>query len=114
MSLSLVFWATLFLISVIMVVIYLMKKGKIFIKYSFVWLLPCFLLLICTIAPGFLAWVTKFLGFQTGSNMVFAMLTSLLMIITLALTVIVSNQKNQIRLLVQEISILKERDNKND
>lgn len=108
MSLSLIICATIFLLALICTVIYLVTKGKIFIKYSFVWLLPCLILLIFTIVPGLLEWTTKILGFQISSNMIFAMLSALLLIITLALTVIVSNQKNQIRLLVQEISILKE------
>lgn len=96
-----------FLILIMFFIIYLVKKEKISIKYSFVYLLPCIVLIIFTLVPGLLNSVTLKLGFQTGSNMIFALLIGFLMIITIALTVIVSNQKEKIRLLIQEVSILK-------
>lgn len=109
MTLALKIVSISFLLVLIIIVIHLLKKDKITIKYSIVWLLPCILLLIFTIIPGFLTWTTELLGFQTASNMIFAMLIALLMMISLVLTVIVSNQKNQIRLLIQEVSLLKEK-----
>ena len=90
-------------------ILHLLKKDKIIIKYSIAWLIPCIILLFFTIIPGFLSWTTKILGFQTASNMVIAMLIALLMMISIVLTVIVSNQKNQIRVLIQEVSLLKEK-----
>jgi hypothetical protein len=107
MSNSLRFFSISFLILLIIMILYLLRKDKITIKYSIVWLTPCFILLIFTIIPGCLTWTTNIFGFQTASNMIFAMLVALLMIITIVLTVIVSNQKNQIRNLIQEVSILK-------
>lgn len=97
-----------FLILLIVIIFNLLKKEKITIKYSIAWLLPCIILLIFTLIPGFMTWTTKVLGFQTASNMIFALLIVLLMLITILLTMIVSNQKNQIRKLIQEISIIKE------
>ncbi len=109
MSLELKITSIIFLLLIILVIISLIKKEKISIKYSFVWLLPCLLLLIFTLVPGFLNLVTKKLGFQTASNMIFAMIIGFLMIVALALTVIVSKQNEKIRLLVQEVSLLKEK-----
>ena len=88
---------------------HLVKKERIAIKYSLVWLLPCIVLLIFVLVPGFLTWTTKLLGFQTASNMILTLLVGLLLIITISLTVIVSKQKEQIRLLIQEVSLLKEK-----
>ena len=101
--------AIAFLLLIIFLIIYLVKKEKISIKYSLVWILPCLFLMIFTLVPGLLNTVTMTLGFQTGSNMIFALLIGFLMIITISLTVIVSHQKDTIRLLVQELSILKEK-----
>lgn len=109
MSLELTISSIIFLLLIIFVILVLVKKEKISIKYSFVWLLPCILLLIFTLVPGFLNFITNVLGFQTASNMIFALLIVFLMIITIALTVIVSNQKNKIRLLIQEVSMLKDK-----
>lgn len=109
MSLALKVVSISFLIFIILIILHLLKKDKITIKYSLVWLFPFIILLIFTLIPGFLTWTSNLLGFQTASNMIFALLIALLMIISIALTVIVSNQKNQIRTLIQEISILKEK-----
>ena len=109
MSLALKIVSIVFLLLLIFMILHLLKKDKITIKYSIVWLIPCIVLLIFTIIPGFLTWTTRVLGFQTASNMVFALLIALLMMISIVLTVIVSTQKNQIRTLIQEVSILMER-----
>lgn len=99
----------IFLISVIIFILHLVKKEKIAIKYSFVWLIPFAILLIFVLIPGSLVWTTNLLGFQTASNMILTILVGLLLIISIALTVIVSSQKEQIRLLIQEVSLLKEK-----
>lgn len=109
MSLSLKLDSIIFILFIIILIIILVKKDKISVKYSLVWLLPCILLLIFVLIPGFLTFVTKLSGFQTSSNMIFALLIGFLMIITIALTVIVSKQKEKIRLLIQEVSLLKEK-----
>lgn len=113
MSLSLKITSIIFLLILILLVLHLVKKEKITIKYSLVWFMPSILLFIFILVPGFLNWTTKALGFQTSSNMILTLLVGLLLIITMALTVIVSTQKGQIRLLIQEISILK-KENKNE
>ena len=109
MGMNLKISAIIFLLFVILFVLHLVRKEKISIKYSLVWILPCIVLLIFVLVPGFLTWTTNLLGFQTASNMVLSLLIGLLMVITIALTVIVSKQKEQIRLLVQEVSLLKEK-----
>lgn len=109
MSLALKIVSISFLVILIIVILSLLKKDRITIKYAIVWLFPSIILLIFTLIPGFLNWTTKLLGFQTASNMVFALLIALLLMISIVLTVIVSNQKNQIRKLIQEVSILQKK-----
>lgn len=109
MNLNLEIVSILFILLIIFIVIYLLRKGSITVKYSLVWILSCLVLLLFIIFPNFFNWVTKQTGFTLGSNLVFAVLIGMLMVITLALTVITSNQNNKIRLLIQEVSILKEK-----
>lgn len=111
MSFALKISAIVFILFVLIIINYFVSKEKISIKYSFVWTIPCVFLLLFILIPGFLTWTTKLLGFQTASNMVFAALIALLIFITISLTVIVSTQNNKIRLLIQEISILKGKNN---
>ena len=114
MSASLIVAAVLFSLFIIIFVCILLRKKRINIKYSLIWLILFFLLLVATLMPNFLVSLTRFLGFQTASNMIFSLIISVLVIITIALTVIVSNQDKKIRLLVQELSILKSKDKKNE
>ena len=56
-------------------------------------------------------WIADGFGFETISNFVIGISITLLMIITLALTKIVTTQKNQIKILTQEVSMLKKNKN---
>lgn len=89
-------------------VMYLMRKGRLPIKFAILWLLPIFLLLIVAVIPDMLMWLTKLIGFMTLSNMTIGILFVILIFITISLTVIISGQKEKIRILIQEVSILKE------
>ncbi len=107
MSFELKLTSIAFLLVVILIIASLVVKRHISVKYSFVWLLPCFLLLIFVLVPGILSSITNLFGFQTASNMIFAILIGFLMIIDIALTVIVSKLNEKVRLLVQEVSLLR-------
>ena len=107
MSRSLTIASILFSFIIITTVIFLLVRKKVSIKYALIWIMLFLILLIAVIAPGFLIWITHILGFKTASNMVISAIISVLIVITIALTVIVSNQDRKIRLLIQEISIIK-------
>ena len=114
MSTSLIFVSGIFSISVITFILYLIRKENVNIKYSLIWLILFIILLICLFIPGLLNYITKMLGFQTASNMVLSLLIAVLVIINISNTVINSHQDKKIRLLIQEISILKKDLKKDD
>lgn len=89
------------------VVIRILHKGRIPVKYSLLWVLGVLILLFLAIFPNALIKIANLVGFQTVSNMVIGVLLVILFFITMSLTVIVSAQKRKITLLVQEISLLK-------
>lgn len=89
------------------VVIRILYKGRIPVKYSLLWGLGALILLFLAIFPNALIKIANLVGFQTVSNMVIGVLLVILFFITMSLTVIVSAQKRKITLLVQEISLLK-------
>jgi len=109
MSTNLIIVSILFSVFIIISILILLRKKKVNIKYSLIWIILFTILLIATVIPGFLVWSTHLLGFKTASNMVFSLILSVLIIIAIALTVIVSQQEKKIRLLIQEISILKKK-----
>ena len=104
---KLIFIFAMFSIVVLIFILHFIKKDKINIKYALVWLLLFFILFLFFVIPGFLDKLTKILGFQVSSNMIFSLLIGVLVIINVVLTGIVSSQDKKIRLLIQEISLLK-------
>ena len=107
MSTNLVVVSIIFSVIIIIFILYLVKKENVNIKYSLVWLILFILLLICLLVPGLLEWITSILGFQTASNMVLSLLIAVLVIINITSTVIISHHDRKIKLLIQEVSILK-------
>ena len=87
----------------------ILSKRIIPVKYSFLWWLAIIVLLMLVIFPDVLIWFAYQLGFQTISNLVVGVFIVILFFITISLTVIVSAQKRKITLLIQEVSILKEK-----
>ena len=114
MSTNLIFVSGVFSIFIILFILHLVHIEKVNIKYSLVWLLLFVALLVCLFVPGLLSWITKTLGFQTSSNMILSLLIAVLVVINISNTVINSNQDKKIRLLIQEISILKKDEKKDE
>ena len=106
-------FAILFSFFIIIFIIRLIAKEKVNVKYAVIWLAMFALIIIFTLIPGFLVFLTKLLGFQTASNMVLSIIIAVLVMINISNTVINSEQDKKIRLLIQEISILKNKDRKN-
>ena len=104
--------AVILLATVMGIITLFVKKNKITVKYSIIWYLSLFVLIIFSIFPELLGFFTRLVGMQLGSNFLFVLLILFLFFICISLTVIVSEQKEQIRNLVQEISILKHKNNK--
>lgn len=108
LSLALIAVAVLVFLSTV----YLLQKGKIPLKYSLLWFCISLILLCCAFLPEWLISVTQMLGFQTTSNLIIGILFVLLFVICMILTIMVSAQNRKIVLLIQEVSILKSRLNK--
>ncbi|WP_423826950.1 DUF2304 domain-containing protein [Sharpea azabuensis] len=89
------------------VILNFVRKNKLTMKYALVWLVLSLISIIVLIWPGLLATISHLLGFQTMSNMVFLVAIIVLITICLNLSVIVSNQTKKITLLIQEVSLLK-------
>ncbi len=99
----------LFIFSIIWLVIILnlLKRNKLPIKYSLVWIIAICVLLIISLVPSILEFFAESFGFLTMANLVIGIMITLLLGITLILTVIISQQKKQITMLIQEVSIIK-------
>lgn len=107
MRIGIKLFSLLFILFLFVVVTIYVKKNKISIKYSLVWYLSLLVLTLFTIFPSLLGFVTKFFGIEVSSNFIFAFTIGVLFFITLSLTIIVSEDQKKIKMLIQEVSILK-------
>lgn len=114
LPIKLIIQIILFCILMFILVIYLIHKNLFSIKYSLIWIFSITGFLLSALIPNFLTTIQTWLGFEVLSNMIFTILFGILIFLSLNLTVIVSRQKENIRLLTQEIALIKERiDRKN-
>ncbi|MBQ7506430.1 MAG: DUF2304 domain-containing protein [Lachnospiraceae bacterium] len=90
-------------------VIHSIRKKKIDIRHSLVWILVCVLLAILDIWPSLLNNLARILGFELPVNMLFFLGFAIAVVIIFGLTTRVSRQSEQIKSLAQEIALLKEK-----
>lgn len=108
MSLTLRITLLIFSLVLIIITTIVLKKDSMPIKYSLLWYLSAFVILLVSIFPVVLELLADLLGFATISNLVIGIIISILLLLTMSLTIITSGQKKKITLLIQEVSILKE------
>ena len=85
------------------------RNGKLPIKYSLFWIAAAVLIFLVGAVPKLIGKLTGLIGFETTSNFVIGVILSILLVISLILTIIVSKRNNQIKLLIQEVSLLKKK-----
>lgn len=112
----LVLQATVIILSVLFLIgiCNLVAHGRMQIKYSLVWILLAIIILVLAIFPQIVYWLSGLLGFVMPSNFVFSFGLAFLLITSVSLSVIVSWQAHHIRLLIQEVSLLKKQVNKTE
>lgn len=101
-----------FSVILLLIVICLLKKDKIPVKYALVWIAAVLFMLIVSLIPNLMWNLANLLGFELLSNMVLCVFIAILLFITLTLTIMCANQKKRLTLVIQELSILKEKVNK--
>lgn len=112
MSLSLRISLISFAIILSIVVTVVLRKGRIPIKYSLLWYFSSLIVFLVAVFPFSIEFLARLLGFATLSNLITAIVIGILLFLTMALTIITAGQKKKITLLIQEVSMLKEKVNK--
>lgn len=107
MSIRLKMFLVLLILLFIVYIIFRVKSNKLNLKYSLLWLFTGLFMLLCVFSEKLLSSIAGFIGIETTSNMIFLFGFIILIILTFALTNIVSMQKKKIITLVQEVGILK-------
>lgn len=91
------------------VLIYFLKKKKIELKYTILWIFSGLLMLILTIFPQILAFCARIVAIDVPANALFSVVIFCIIIITMSLTTIVSKMNDNIKNLTQAIALLEKR-----
>ncbi len=88
------------------VIIKQIKKKKLQINFCIIWIIISTLLIIAVSIPNFIETISKSLGFEVASNMVFFLTIFIAFYLIFMLTMRISQENTKTRELIQEISIL--------
>ena len=91
------------------VLIALLRKNRLSLKYSLLWLFSGFVMLLLSLFPGLLDSFARLIGIYSSVNALFAVLLFCALMLLISITSIVSRQKAEIVRLAQEVSLLENR-----
>ncbi len=100
---------TLIIVGIALVVLttIILKKGRISEKHALLWYAMSLIIILAGIIPQVLVEISQKLGFTVMSSFVIGIFIGILIMLTMALTVMIAGQKKKTTLLIQEISLLK-------
>lgn len=87
----------------------LLKKKSLSLKYTILWLFAGLLMLVLAIWPGILGWLAGVVGIELPVNALFAIMFFCVIIILVSMTSIVSKLNRNVTELVQQQAILEKR-----
>ena len=92
----------------LLLIVRTIKTKKLSIKYGSFWMMLLIIMAFVVIFPSVLFKISNFFGFEVASNMIFLIGFFFLFYIIFILTMSISVQNEKIKLLIQEVSLLKE------
>jgi hypothetical protein len=106
MTLSLRIFFIAGIVIFISIILLLLRKKNLNLKYTLLWLFSALVLLVVSIQPNIVYLISKIIGIEAPVNTVFVIGSIFTLLLILSLTVIVSHLNNRIRKLTQEIALL--------
>jgi len=107
MSLPLRIFLILISILFFVFVCFMVRREKLLLKYSIMWLILSVLGVVVSLFPSSIMWLSTLLGFESPVNLVFVAIIAILLIVCLMFSTTVTRQSTMIKDLVQELSIIK-------
>lgn len=98
-----------FVIMYFIILIILLKRKRLALKYSLLWFFCGILFLIAVSFPDLLVFITSFVGIEVPTNGLFMISILFIVLILMSITVIVSEISARIKTLVQKISLIEKR-----
>jgi hypothetical protein len=91
---------------VVVVVLRLVARRQLLVKYAALWIAVATLLSALAVFPALLEQISRLLGFEVPSNMLFFAAISLLLVIALQLSLEVSRVERQLQRVAEELALL--------
>ncbi|MBO6134049.1 MAG: DUF2304 domain-containing protein [Lachnospiraceae bacterium] len=93
----------------LLILLSFLKRQKLNLKYSLLWIVSGIILLILALFPGVLIGAAALAGIEVASNALFVIAIGLIIIILMSLTSIVSMQNEKLKKLIQYNALLEKR-----
>ena len=90
-------------------ILWLLKKKKLTVRYSIIWLISAGVLLVFAVFPYVVLVLTDLLGMAVPVNVVFLLVIAFILLLLLSLSSIVSGFAEKIKRLAQENALLEKR-----
>ncbi len=91
------------------IILQLLRKRKLNLKYSLLWIFSGICLLVLLIFPQIIYAICGFVGIETPVNVVYVIEAIFILMILLSLTTIISSMSDNIRRLIQTTALLEKR-----
>ena len=93
----------------ILLILRSIRRKKMNVSFSIFWIITGIVLIILAIVPNLVETISKALGFEAPSNMLFVVTIFMAFYLIFNLTTIVSQENKKNILLIQEVSLLKKK-----
>lgn len=93
----------------LIMMVYMLKKNRLALKYSLLWLFSGIVMLVLSLFPQVLDSVSELVGVYSSVNALFAVMLLCGLILMISFTMIISREKAEIVRLTQEVAILENR-----
>lgn len=97
------------IIGYLLIILHLLKRKQLNLKYTLLWLLSAFVMLLVTIFPQIIYNGAKLVGMASPVNLVFVLEGMFVLFILLSLTSIVSYLTNKVYRMAQTMALLEKR-----
>lgn len=91
------------------VIIYLLRKNTISLRYTLTWIFAGVVMAILLICPKIAELIAKIVGMELASNAIFTLILFFILLILMSLTSIVSRLSDNNKQLIQSVAILEKR-----
>lgn len=86
-------------------VIWRIRHSKMQIEYTLFWIILSIIMIVMSVFPGIVYWITEKMGMVSPANVVYLFIIAVLLVKSFMMTIEISTLENKVKDLVQQIAI---------